>query len=67
MYAIQNKKTKKFVCGTDRRYNPYHQITSNDAALTYEYDFEVETDFKIRQCGKDYKIVKVEIKVLEYD
>lgn len=65
MYAIQNIKTKKYVFGTDRRYSPYKQRTSKNAVLTWKYAFEVRTEFLIRQCGKDYRIVKVEIETIE--
>jgi len=64
MYAIINKKTKKFVTGTDYRYNPRRQFTSRNAALTWGYAFEVETEFLIRGCGEDYEIVDVLIEII---
>lgn len=57
MYAIQNIKTGEFVCGTDYRYHPRHQITSNDQMLTYATDWQAQLDFKRRRCGKNYRIV----------
>lgn len=57
MYAIQNIKTGKFVCGTDYRYDPPHQLTHNDEMLTYHMDLQAFNDFKKRRCGKDYRIV----------
>lgn len=61
MYAIRNRRTKKWVYGTDYRYSPSRQRTSFDRALTYaDYD-HVKFDFKHRQCGKDYEIVPVVI------
>lgn len=57
MYAIQNIKTGKFVCGTDYRYNPHQQRTSKDKMLTYSHAVDAQLDFKLRQCGKDYRIV----------
>lgn len=57
MYAIQNIKTGKFVYGTDYRYFPYRQRTSNDCMLTYDFLFAAQSDFLHRKCGKNYKIV----------
>ena len=57
MYAIQNIKTGKFVYGTDYRYDPAHQFTSNNRMLTFETDLAAWLDFKKRRCGKDYRIV----------
>lgn len=65
MFVIQNIKTKKFVSGSDRRYDPPHQITSNSAALTFEDWQDAKRAFTIRRCNQDYKIVEAEIKVKE--
>ena len=61
MYAIRNRKTKKWVYGTDYRYSPRRQRTSFDRALTYEDYDHAKLDFMSRQCGKDYEIVPVVI------
>lgn len=61
MYAIRNKRTKKWVYGTDYRYSPRRQRTSFDRALTYKDYGHAEIDFMCRQCGKDYEIVPVVI------
>lgn len=61
MYAIRNKRTKKWVYGTDYRYSPRRQRTSFDRALTYENYDRAKLDFIGRQCGKDYEIVTVVI------
>ena len=64
MYAIRHKRTKKFVYGTDKRYNPFRQRTSHKNALLFEYDFEVETAFLTRRMSKkNYEIVPVELVV----
>lgn len=57
MYAIQNIKTGKFVYGTDRRYNPWRQRTSEDRMLTFYDKYSAGVAFLGRKCGKDYKIV----------
>lgn len=62
MYAIKNIKTNQWVYGTDYRHNPHHQKTAYEQALTWENEVEINIDFKHRQCGKDYKIVEVELK-----
>lgn len=65
-YTIYNKRLKKFVSGTDRRNFPrYKQILSNNRCLTYDWIKMAETDMLVRKCGKDYKIVKVKIQVVE--
>jgi hypothetical protein len=56
MYAIQNIVSGKFVYGTDKRYHPYHQRTSQNQMLTYDSIYAAKSDFLHRQCGKDYKI-----------
>ena len=66
-YAIQNQRTKKFVTGTDYRYNPPHQITSETTGLMFEDDEAVMYAFKNRRCGKDYQIVEIEpISLVKY-
>lgn len=64
MYAILNIKTKKFVYGSDWRYRPTRQRTSKEEALTFEWDFQARMEFLRRKCGKNYRIVKVNITVL---
>lgn len=65
MYVIRNKITDQWIYRTDYRYNPPHQRISNRQALTFEDIEEVEYQFNKRQCGKDYEIVKVELRVIE--
>ncbi|MBQ3543427.1 MAG: hypothetical protein IJA34_00320 [Lachnospiraceae bacterium] len=65
MFAIINQKTDKFVYGTDYRYNPPHQRTSNKEMLTFPNKERAFFEFRNRQCGKDYAVVvlkKIEIK-----
>jgi hypothetical protein len=59
MFAIINKRTLKFVYGTDYRYHPYHQRTSYDWMLTMPDIEKAEYEFRHRQCGKDYVIVEI--------
>ena len=66
-YAIRNRKTKKFVTGTDYRYNPPHQITSKDCAYIYEDEDYAIHGKNFRCCGKDYEIVPVRIEAIEND
>ena len=65
MYAIRNKKSKHFVYGTDYRYYPPHQRTSENKALLYDCYASALFDFNKRHCGKNYEIVPVRIEVLE--
>ena len=67
MFAIVNTKTGKFVYGTDYRYYPPRQKTSNNKMLTYENLWCAKHDFLHRKCGKNYKIAvlkTVEVKRL---
>jgi len=65
MYAIRNKRTKKWLFGTDRRYHPWHQRTAEDRALILP-DFDTaKLEFLARQCNKDYEIVPVRLEVIE--
>lgn len=61
MYAIKNKRTGKWVYGTDYRYVPHRQRTSFDEAMTFDSKEEAAFAFEHRNCGKDYVIVEVEL------
>lgn len=65
MYAIRNKRTKKWLYGTDYRYHPHHQRTSESRMKVYESYEEAKTDFICRDCGKEYEIVPVIVKEKE--
>ncbi len=66
MQAIRHKRTKKFVYGTDKRYTPFHQRTSNNQALLFENYFTAHLAFKERKVSKKlYEIVTVELVVKE--
>ena len=64
-YAIRNKRTGKFVYGTDRRYCPWRQRTSEKKALIFEDYIVAKIAFQFRGCGKAYEIVPVRIEVIE--
>ena len=65
MYAIQNRKTKKFVYGTDYRYYPRHQRTAFDRVITYDSYESAKHDFIHRGCGKDYQIVAIKVETID--
>ena len=65
MYAIRNRKTKKWVYGTDFRYHPAHQRTSEDMAIIYNDHRSAMVDFFRRYCGKQYEVVPVRLEALE--
>ena len=66
MWAIKNKRTGQWLTGTDyKRCYPEgrcHQYTSNNKALTYDSRKGAENALLKRKCGKDYKVVSVELK-----
>lgn len=61
MYAIKNIRTKKWMYGTDFRRRPRMQRTSSEKAMLFDEEMDALSEFKFRECGKDYKIVKVEL------
>lgn len=63
MFAIRNKKTNKWVWGTDYRYDPPHQRTDIDKALTFNSEESAKDALLNRRCGKEYEVVEVEIKI----
>lgn len=65
MWAIRNKRTKRFVYGTDYRYWPFHQRTSDTKTLIFANETEARWEYRHRRCGKEYEIVPVRIEVLE--
>lgn len=56
MFTIINTRTGKFLFGTDYRYHPPRQRTSDNQMVTYETLQAAKHDFLHRRCGRDYKI-----------
>lgn len=73
MYAIQNIETGEFLFGTDFGYGPdsCRQRTSLEQMLTFDLLRRAKVDFIHRQCGNDYRIVKVKTpeveRVIDFD
>lgn len=65
MYAIVNRKTGKWLYGTDFRRDPHTQRTSDDIAMTFGTRERAEAEYAKRQCGKTYEVVAVRIEILE--
>ena len=65
MYAIKNTRTGKWVFGTEYRVHPYAQKTSFDKVLTFEDLVEARMEMGLRQCNKDYEIVKVKVEEIK--
>lgn len=65
MFAIQDTKTGKWVYGTDFRYNPPHQRTSNNRVMIWDSVTDALFEYKRRKCGKKYKVA--ELKPLEIE
>ena len=61
MYAIQNIVTDEFVFRTEFSYDPgaNRQRTSLEQILTFDRLRYAKTDFLYRECGKDYRIVRL--------
>ncbi len=58
VYAIVNKKTRKYVCGTNLRVTPHEQYTAYDEMLIFNDLPTAINAFNSRQCGDDYEIVE---------
>lgn len=64
MYAIRNKRTRKWMFGTDFRRYPYTQRTSFEQAMIFDSYENAAHEFKRRMCGKSYEIIPVRIEDL---
>ena len=73
MYAIQNIETGEFLFGTDFGYGPgsCRQRTSLEQMLTFDSLRYAKVDFIHRQCGNDYRIVRLKLpeveRVIDFD
>lgn len=73
MYAIQNIKTGEFVCGTDFGYGlgSCRQRTSLEQMLTFDCLRDAKADFLRRQCGEEYRIVRLKppgvARIIDFD
>jgi hypothetical protein len=66
MYAIQHKRTKKWLTGTDfRRDSGPYQFTSFDHALLFPTITDVMYAWYERQVGKSYRVVSVRLEAVE--
>lgn len=67
MYAIQNIKSGEFLLGTDFGYGPdsCRQRTSLDQMLTFDCLRRAKVEFIHRQCGSDYRIVRIKTPEVE--
>lgn len=64
-YAIRNKKTKRFVVGTDRRYPHPHQRTCDNVYPPLLFtDIDIAQALRHRQVSaKNYEVVEVTLEV----
>lgn len=65
-YAIIDTRTGKYVYGTDFCYSPRHQRTSDCQMITFPDILSARREFSGRECGEDYKIVKIGTEILDY-
>lgn len=47
--------------GTDFRRRPRTQRTSSEKAMLFDDKEKADSEFKFRECGKDHKVVQVEL------
>ncbi len=61
MFAIMNIKTNKFVYGTDYRYWPPQQRTSEDKLITFDtLEMANIAINRVRKCRENYRVVELE-------
>ena len=62
MWAIRNKRTRKWMYGTKWTNNyDARQLTSNDQVMVFDTYEQARLEMRWRQCGRDYEIVPVRI------
>ena len=67
IYAIQNKRTKRFYFGTDYRFEPPRQRTDPEFAKLFYTKDSAEVEFKVRKINREYKIVPVKIEIIKQE
>ena len=60
-YVIINKKTNRFLTGTDYRYTPPHQITSDSSMLTFDTMYEACAALRSHACNSNYVVALVTV------
>lgn len=65
MWAIRNKRTKKWVYGTWWQDGRDIQRTSDDMARLYDDYESASADMRHRRCGKEYELVPVKLIMAE--
>lgn len=66
MYAIRNKRTKKWLFKTDFERGVAKHRTSENKAIIYPTYESADCEFKLRGCSaREFEIVHVELTVLE--
>ena len=63
MYAIIDKRTGKYLYGTDHRFSPPRQRTSEHRLKVYETQEEAALDLKLRKCGPAYAVMKISVQI----
>ena len=61
MYAIKNRKYKKWLFGTDYNYSPPRQRLSENNVMIFQDYSTARREFNKRGCGKEYRIIAVEL------
>lgn len=65
MYAIRNKRTKRWLYGSWWQDGRVVQRTADDMVLIFPSWEAAELESRIRRCGEDYEIVPVRIEIDE--
>ena len=63
-YAIRNKRTKRFITGTDYRYVPPHQRTSDNVCVPLIFnDLTLYQQIRRREISfRNYEVVTIDIR-----
>lgn len=64
IYAIQNKRTKRFYFGMDCRFEPPRHRTDPELAKLFFSKYSADTEFKIEKFNREYEVVPVKVVVI---
>lgn len=64
IYAIQNKRTKRFYFKMDYRFEPPRHRTDPELAKLFFSKYSADVELKIKNFNREYKVVPVKVVVI---
>lgn len=65
MWAIRNKRTRKWLYGTDYSGKKIHQRTSEERCMVFETEQIARAEMRWRKCGVNYEAVPIRIEEIQ--